>query len=159
MVDPLDNIPTHHTSNAQIIFTYSENMIRAQIGELTGLNYRLTALLALAGVELKMVVDLKTWTLPACFSVLAGLAAIVWACKGLFAKPGSPFVSIDNLMSDEWYEADEEKLRCYIINTWARASKQINDIGHQRSIAVNCGIGCVIVGFAGYLIALANSNL
>jgi hypothetical protein len=124
--------------NTELIYNYTEALIKAQNESLNRLDTKLGGLLAFTGVLVKIAADLPGRTALQgitgliCYScillkvltlVFLALAALK-LCIGITAKLREKVVSPQALMRDEWYFADQENCKCYIINTWIKTEQE-----------------------------------
>jgi hypothetical protein len=141
-------------SNVDLIYSYTESLLKAQEESLTRLDTRLGTFLAFAGVSLKFAVDLPKKSeltgisecivnsslvlkLVACgFST----ASIVMCVLGLTARMAGNTVSPKTLMSDKWYWEEGQRCRAFIVNTWIEASKEYKKTGLKKAKTLNLAI-------------------
>jgi hypothetical protein len=138
-------------ANTDLIYSYTEALIKAQNESLNRLDTKLGGFLAFTGVLVKFAADLpggnalREATGFTCYSciVLKVLTfgflviAALFLCLGLTAKLRGKVVSPKVLMKDEWYFADKENCQCFIINTWVEAEKEYVQVGFEKGRRLN----------------------
>lgn len=133
--------------NTELIYNYTEALIKAQNESLNRLDAKLGGLLAFTGVLVKIAADLPGRTalqrvtglicytcvlLKVLTLVFLALAALK-LCIGITAKLRGKVVSPQALMRDEWYFSDQETCQCYIINTWIETEQEYEQVGFEKS--------------------------
>lgn len=141
-------------SNIELIYSYTEALIKAQGESLNRLDTKLSAFLAFAGVSLRFAVDLPneaalaqtpTWVystalvlkLLACgFSMLSILVCVF----GLTAKMRGSVVDPEILMDDKWYWEKESYCRAFIVKTWIKTGEEYKKVGNRKGKILNLAI-------------------
>jgi hypothetical protein len=141
-------------SNVELIYSYTESLIKAQEESLNRLDTKLSAFLAFAGVALRFAIDLpnkstltQTPELVTIISLLLKLSAcglsvasILVSAWGLTARMRGSVVSPETLMSDKWYWEEAQRCRAFIINTWIRTEREYKKIGSRKGKNLNLAI-------------------
>lgn len=141
-------------SNVDLIYSYTESIVKAQEESLNRLDTRLGTFLAFAGVTLRFAVDLPgkseltgiseciassslALKLAACgFSI----ASIVVSSLGLTARMTGRTVSPETLMSDKWYWEKEQRCKAFIVNTWIKMLEEYKKTGLKKAKTLNLAI-------------------
>jgi hypothetical protein len=144
-------------SNVELIYNYTEALLKIQGESLNRLDTKLSAFLAFAGVSLRFVVDLPNksalinlpiWvanislvlkTLACIFCVLSITVCVL----GLTAKMRGITVEPEVLMNDTWYWEEPAHCQAFIINTWINASKEYKTVGQKKGKTLNFAIGLI----------------
>lgn len=141
-------------SNIELIYSYTESLIKAQEESLNRLDTKLSAFLAFAGVSLRFAIDLPNK------SALAGIPALVASTSlllkqlaiglsvlsiivsvwGLTARMRGSVVNPETLMSDRWYWEEAERCKAFIVNTWVKTEREYKAIGLRKGKNLNLAI-------------------
>ena len=148
---PQDNNNEQKESNIDLIYSYTEALIKSQEDSLNRLDTRLGAFLAFSGVILKFATDLPVHpqlesldnlACNTCFLLKMlvcsfATAAILVSTLGLTAKLRGCVVNPKSLMNDEWYFADKERCKAFIVNTWIQTEQEYNSLGIEKGKRLN----------------------
>lgn len=141
-------------SNIELIYSYTESLIKAQEESLNRLDTKLSAFLAFAGVSLRFAVDLpnkstliQTPELVTHISLLLKLFAcglsvtsILVSAWGLTARMRGSVITPETLMSDEWYWEEAERCRAFIIGEWIKTEREYKKTGLRKGKNLNQAI-------------------
>lgn len=145
------------TPNTELIYSYTESLLRAQSESLNRLDTKLSAFLAFTGVLVRFVgglsgkVTVQGFPCYSCtvFQLLAytslGVSALL-LCLGLTTNLRGRVISPKALMRDEWYFADSSEISDYIISAWIEAEREYEQLGFEKGRKLNIAV---------WLIALA----
>lgn len=143
--------------NTELIYNYTEALLKAQSESLNRLDTKLSVFLAFTGVLVRFVTDLsgkvtvKGLTCYSCIllQLLAYVSLVASAlilCLGLTARLKGSVISPKALMRDEWYFAENSEISDYIISGWIEAEKEYEKLGFDKGRKLNTAV---------WLIALA----
>jgi hypothetical protein len=142
--------------NTELIYKYTESLLKGQSESLNRLDTKLSAFLAFTGVLVRFVGDLSgkvTVHGLICYScsflkILAyfslGTSALL-LCLGLTAKLRGSVISPKTLMKDEWYFADSSDISDYIISAWIEAEKEYEQLGFDKGRKLNIAVRLIAV--------------
>lgn len=148
------NNSEEEASNVELIYSYTEALVKAQEESLNRLDTKLSAFLAFAGVSLRFVVDLPNnsqlegmpiWVTDSSlvlktFSCVFCVLSITVCVLGLTAKMRGVTVDPEVLMNDTWYWTHPSRCRAFVINTWINASKEYQTLGQKKGKTLNFAI-------------------
>lgn len=152
------------SNNSEVIYGYTESLLKLQGESLNRLDTKMSAFLALAGILLRFAINLpgkeKLAAAPefACYTclslqvtvcVFATVAALV-SGVGLTARPRGGVAGPEELMEESLYELDKETFRCIIINTWVQTEKEYKSLGRQKGGLLNWSIGASCAAIAAF---------
>jgi hypothetical protein len=140
--------------NIDLIYSYTEALIKSQEDSINRLDTRLGAFLAFSGVILKFAIDLPSHlslesagnlACNTCFLLKIAIcgftiAAIIVSTLGLTAKQRGRVVDPERLMDDKWYFANNERCKAFIINTWIETKKEYILVGNTKGKRLNLTI-------------------
>lgn len=145
---------TNRHSNIELIYSYTESLIKAQEESLNRLDTKLSAFLAFAGVSLRFAVELPNKSALAAMPVLVtntslllkqfaiglSLLSLIVSVWGLTARRRGSVVNLETLMSDQWYWAEVERYRAFIVNTWIETEREYQALGSRKGKKLNLAI-------------------
>jgi hypothetical protein len=141
-------------SNIELIYGYTEALLKVQEDSLNRLDTKLSAFLAFAGVLLRFASDLPNRSVLVKVPVLViygslllkllacvfSVAAIVVCVLGLTATRRGTVVSPERLMDDQWYWEQEQRCRAYIVVSWVQTEQEYTKIGQKKGRTLNRAI-------------------
>lgn len=142
--------------NTQLIYSYTEALLKSQSESLNRLDAKLSGFLAFTGVLVRFVGDISekvTMQGFYCYSctllqVLAyislGSSALL-LCLGLTARLRGSVISPKALMRDEWYSAESSDIQNYIISAWIDAEKEYKQLGFDKGRKLNISVWLIVV--------------
>ena len=152
------NDSTETPTNVGLIYEYTKNSYELARQNTAQLNIRLTAVLAAAGLLLRLTADADNeGKLTACLHLAIGSFAALSLASCIFAlctrvKGTGLVVKTQHLMK-EWYrDKTDEECRCLIINTWAEAIDKIDQLASRKAFWLN--IGLAMLSCAGITLAI-----
>lgn len=154
-------------SSIDTIYKYTEALLKEQESSLLRLDTKAAVLIAFSGTIAKIAMDfdaksLVTIILPA-ESISFKLSIIVYifsaltvflASLGITAHQRGLVVDPQELMSDEWFDLDEDMHKGYIINSWIETMKEYRKLGQRKSIRLNLTVVCLNIALLS-LVAIA----
>jgi hypothetical protein len=152
-------------SNADLIYSYTEALLKNKVDSLSRLDIKLNWIIAASGILLRFSIDLPTTSdaletiHTICYTCkllkiilcVAATFAVIISMIGLTAKLKGKVPDPKDLMKSDLYALDNEYLKCRIINTWIQTEKEYLDIGKQKGEQLNKAIRLLctaIVAFA-----------
>jgi hypothetical protein len=129
--------------NTELIYKYTEALLKEQSESLNRLDTKLSAFLAFTGVLVRFVGDLSgtvtvhgltcnTCTLLKIVAYISLGTSAFLLCLGLTAKLRGKVISPKTLMRDEWYFSDRNEISDYIISAWIEAEKEYEQLGFAK---------------------------
>ncbi len=150
------NHNTNNTSNIKLIYEYTEASINNLGRSIDNVNTRLAGLLAANGVLIKFSSDLASsefWlkvtkigaTVCLVTSVFFILAALMPSADGDVPQPSY-------LRNGDYYYADEEEYRVFIVDRWIEAEEQLTKKYHRKASYIKktyalIGMAAILFGF------------
>ena len=158
-------------TNVELIYTYTENLLKNRIDSMVQLNTRLGTFIGFGGLVLKFIADspnseLEITVFGIQINICLGLkvisclfasTSICCSALGLTGKERGKVVSPDELMND-WFDEPEILCRCLIINTWRLTIEEFRLLLLEKTKRLNLAIYLLtiyIVAF-GFDIAIAS---
>jgi hypothetical protein len=158
-------------TNVELIYTYTENLLKNRIESMVQLNTRLGTFIGFGGLVLKFSADLPASEfeiivfgihINICLalkviSCLCAVASICCSALGLTGKERGKVVSPDELM-DEWFDEPEILCRCLIINTWRPTIEEFRLLLLEKTKRLNLAIYLLTISIVafGFDIAIAS---
>jgi hypothetical protein len=149
--DDRDSNSSDKEPNTELIYKYTESLLKTQSESLNRLDTKLSAFLAFTGVLIKFVGDLSGKVTIQGFScyvctfltiisyISLGVSAFV-LCLGLTTRLRGSVISPQALMRDEWYFADNSDISDYIISAWIEAEKEYEQLGFDKGKKLNIAV-------------------
>jgi hypothetical protein len=129
-----------------IIYKYTESLVKDRNAGLVRLDTKSTVLIAFAGAVLKLAIDLDARSVVHLSSIdfklswlvysFAGLTVLL-AALGLTASGNIGVVDPRILMTDEWFDLDEDMHKGFIINTWIVALDEQTELARRKHLRLN----------------------
>ena len=154
-------------SPIETIYKYTEALLKEQETSLVRLDTKSTVFIAFAGAIAKVAIDLDSVSLVtiSCLarSVSFKLSFVVYifsaltvflASLGITAHPRGLTVDPQELMSDEWFDRDEDMHKGYIISGWIATMRENEKLAKRKSIRLNLTVVCLNIALFS-LIAIA----
>ncbi|OBQ22619.1 hypothetical protein [Anabaena sp. AL93] len=130
--------------NLNQAYEYTKGMLETKAKSLDNLDSRMGMFLGFGGVLLKFGLDAPTeliceqWikSLFICLTILSvSLNAI-----GLLSKPTGSAVKPRKLMTDEYYNKENARVKAFIINSWVESEEALDTLGYTKSKYLNSAI-------------------
>ncbi len=149
--DNNDNDNSEKVPNTELIYNYTQELLKTQNESLNRLDTKLSVFLAFIGVlvrfssDLSVVVSIKGLRCYSCnlLQILAyislGVAALL-LCLGLTARFRGSVISPKALMRYEWYFAKKIDISDYIISAWIEAEEEYQKLGLYKSRKLNIAV-------------------
>ena len=149
-------------SNINLIYSYTEAVLKSQMESLNRLDTKLSAFLALSGVMLRLVFDVPFLPDPAKIYYLTCntcnlLKISVYGClieavfvssSGLRAQPRGKTLAPKVLMEDKWYWEEEERCKAWIVQGWIVIEKEYLKLGLEKAKRLNTAILLICIAVA-----------
>jgi len=137
--------------NTELIYEYTESLLKSQSESLNRLDTKLSAFLAFTGVLVRFVGDLPgkisihglrchSCTFLQILAYISLGASALLLCLGLTAKLRGGVISPKTLMREEWYFADNSDISDYIISAWIEAEKEYEKLGFDKGKKLNTAV-------------------
>ncbi|MEB3192195.1 MAG: hypothetical protein VKL42_17785 [Snowella sp.] len=137
--------------NTELIYKYTESLLKNQSESLNRLDTKLSAFLAFTGVLVRFVDDLSgkvtvngfpchSCTLLKLLAYISLGTSAFLLCLGLTTKLRGSVISPKTLMRDEWYFADSSDISDYIVSAWIEAEKEYEQLGFDKSRKLNMAV-------------------
>jgi hypothetical protein len=152
-------------SSIDTIYKYTEALIKEQESSLVRLDTKSTVLIAFAGTIAKVTIDLNSKAMISidCFSQLISfkLSAVVYifsaltvflASLGITARARELAVDPKELMSDEWFDLDEDIHKGYIISSWITMMNEQCKLAKRKSFRLNLTVICLNIAMFSLII-------
>jgi hypothetical protein len=140
-------------SSIEIIYKYTETLIKEQESSLTRLDTKSTVLIAFAGTIAKIAIDIDSKSIVPLslygnqvnfrLSIMVyffSAITVILASLGLTARARGQAVDPKELMEDEWFERDENMHQGYIISGWIATMEQYHQLSRKKIIRLNLTI-------------------
>ena len=141
-----------------IIYKYTESLVKDRNAGLVRLDMKSTVLIAFAGAIFKLATDLDAQSLIHVNSldfklswlvyIFAGLTVLL-ASLGLTASKTIGCVDPRILMSDEWFDLDDDLHKGFIINTWIVALDEQTALAQRKHLRLNLTIWSLNIALFG----------
>jgi len=149
-------------SNINLIYGYTEALLKSQKESLNRLDTKLSAFLALSGVMLRLAFDFPFLPDPAKIYYLTCntcnllkisvygclIVAVFVSSSGLIAQPRGRTVDPEVLMEDEWYWEEEERCKAWIVKGWIVIEKEFVKLGLEKAKKLNTTILLICIAAA-----------
>lgn len=167
-----DNLDLKERSNINLIYTFTESVLKTKIDSLNKLDIRLAAFLAFSGGLLKIVLDLpgkidiKTEEMVCItcqlFKIGAGVSEIVTIIITTIALRSNftgRVAAPQELTKPKWYYAEKNEFKRVVVKQWLETIEEIETLALKKSKALNRSItliaaGGIIYGLVVILIAV-----
>ncbi|MEO1395883.1 MAG: hypothetical protein AAFV90_23550 [Cyanobacteria bacterium J06634_5] len=139
---------TTSENNVELLYTYTESILKNVNANLDQATAKLTAIIAFSGVLLKFTMDLpgEGYFFSSKFLICVLTAITTGFCgAGLLSKSSGDVLKPEELIKPEWYSASPEKFRLYIIRQWIEAIAQLNVLLLETTHYLNWAIGCLVL--------------
>jgi hypothetical protein len=158
-----DNNRSDKVPNTELIYKYTESVIKAQAESLNRLDTKLSGFLAFTGVLVRFVGDLSGKVAIhgfVCYScvlltflayISLGVSAFV-LCLGLTARIRVTIISPKVLMKDEWYFGDSGEISDFIISSWIEAEAEYEQLGFDKERKLKIAIQLIAVSLVSIII-------
>lgn len=146
-----DNVP-----NTELIYSYTEDLLKTQSESLNRLDTKLSGFLAFTGILVRFVGDVSgkvtvqgltcySCTLLQLLAYISLGASALFLCLGLTAKLRGRVISPKALMRDEWYFAEKSDISDYIISAWIEAEQEYEQLGFEKGRKLNIAVWLIAV--------------
>lgn len=146
-----DSNTAERQSNIELVYNYTENLIKAEIESLNRIDTKLTGFLAFTGLLIKFEADLPggealqeasqlicyTCIILKVLGLICLTIGFILLALGLTARIKEGVVNPSALMRDEWLYADQDIYQAYIINTWIAAEQEYKQLGVEKAKKLN----------------------
>jgi hypothetical protein len=131
------NIEDNCNANLNLAYEYTKSLIEAKSKIIDNLNSRMGIFLGFGGVLLKFGIDMPTKLiseeyLKSAFLTLAMLSVSANAI-GLLGRPTGNVVKPRKLMTDEYYNEENARVKAFIINSWVVSEESLDAL-----ISIKC---------------------
>lgn len=142
--------------NTELIYSYTEALLKTQSESLNRLDVKLSAFLAFTGVLVRFVRDLsgkvnvQSFTCYSCIFlqslayVSLGASALI-LCLGLTSRLRGSVIAPKALMRNEWYFADNSEISDYIISAWIKTEQEYKQLGFDKGKKLNMAIRLIVL--------------
>ncbi len=151
-----DSTDSGKTSNTELIYRYTESLLKSQSDSLNRLDTKISGFLAFTGVLVRFVGELSGQITVGgyiCYSctllqflayVSLGASALI-LCLGLTSGLRGRVISPKALMEDKWYFADRSDISEYIISGWIDAEKEYKRLGFEKGRKLNIAVWLIAI--------------
>ncbi len=153
--DNQNNDDSLNEPNTELIYSYTQELLKTQSESLNRLDVKSSAFLAFTGVlvrfaNLSVVSCVNGWRCYSCtlLEILAYVSlgsAALFLCRGLTATVTGNVISPKALMRDELYFADKSDISDYIISGWIASEENYKKLGANKSKNLNCAVRLIAV--------------
>ena len=151
--------------NTELIYKYTESLLKNQSESLNRLDTKLSAFLAFTGVLVRFVDDLSgevtvngfpchSCTLLKLLAYISLGTAAFLLCLGLTTKLRGSVISPKTLMRDEWYFADSSDISDYIVSAWIEAEKEYEQLGFDKSRKLNMAVRLIALALVSITVSV-----
>jgi hypothetical protein len=137
------------STNIDFIYKYTENAVNDSEKAIDILIPRLTSVVGFSGILLKFLSDLPESSHLSPIKVLAYISvfiAIASAFIGLVSKSSGNVIKPESLYTEEWYVADDELIKAFVIKQWFKTIAEFDDLKHIKRKCLNLSIGFLVIG-------------
>jgi hypothetical protein len=149
---------TEHPPNVGLIYEYTKHSYELARQNTAQLNIRLTAVLAAAGLLLRLTANTEDMGhVSAYLRLMVGIFATISIASCIAAlatrlEGTGRVVSPQELMKNWYRTKTDEECRCFIINTWTEAIDGIDKLASKKAGWLNTGLA--LLALAGIALAI-----
>jgi hypothetical protein len=158
-----DNNCSDKVPNTELIYKYTESVVKSQAESLNRLDTKLSGFLAFTGVLVRFIGDLSGKMSIhglACYACIfltflayisLGVSALL-LCLGLTARLRVTNISPKILMKDKWYYSDSNEISDFIVSAWIEAEAEYEQLGLDKERKLNIAIQLIAVALVSIII-------
>lgn len=151
-----NNSTDKERENLALVYQYTESFLKQCDKNQDDLNSRLTTFLGFGGILLRFGLGLpdecRSYLLLKIIVLFCTACSIYISGLGLLANPMGQAIKARSLMTDEWFEKQNEVIKASIISTWINSIEALELVSIEKQKKLNQSIRILMLSVIAFSI-------